>query len=73
MFSEFGIKYKSVINYSLLKLNKTTDVSMRIIPTKGYIPRTSPRKATLKTVADIGSTMPRADAVPTGRVLNDNV
>jgi len=46
---------------------------MREMPQRDGIDNDSPNKTMLKIVADIGSTMPSAAAVPTGRSFSARV
>jgi len=69
----FSQPEKNFSYISLFWLNKNTAPKIKIIPQADVIPSLSLKNTTLNTVADIGSIIPNADAVPAGNVLRENV
>lgn len=54
-------------NQSLLRLKIKTATRIKTIPQRAGNDKGSPRSSTLKSVADIGSTIPKEAAIPTGK------
>lgn len=52
---------------------KNTEISIRTIPHIENVSKGSENRTTLNKVAAAGSSMESADAVPTGRFLNESV
>ena len=59
--------------YSLVVLSAKTELRIRIMPHTELASRGSAKSITLNSVAAIGSTIPRAVAVPAGNVFNARV
>ena len=68
-----SIKNNFAFPYSLHLLSKRTAPKINIIPQTDAMVSGSENSTTLKIVADIGSIIPSADAVPTSKFFNDTV